>query len=439
MLQCPYCSYSTRQVKAGVNNGVQRYRCGNCNRRYTPIGADGRDKTALKKQAKQLKDQGCSLREISRQMGVHHTTISQWLNDSIALTVTSSPDPPPSVSGPKRRSTIAEVAQQAGVAISTVSNYINGKGRMSAATRERIRLAIDDLHFTPSALARSIRERRTGVIGLLSYDLIDLDNPTMFVGPLLSGINEAANSLWKDLHVFTGWPSRIIETNGSDLTSDRSDGLLWIVENKGLMERVARTGLPIISVTNRDVPDNVGYVISDNEGAMRMVVSHLVGLGHRVIAYAGFNGGSDFQDRYTGFKQALMQYNLPVDTDLHNIRQSWPMNNAMAEWQITKWMERPERPTAIVCDLDGCAAFYADAAVQCGLRIPEDIAITGFDDLPLAEKAHGGITSIRQQFRKIGYMAADRLVALIDGAPVEECRAKIPTLLVVRNSTAKGL
>jgi len=385
-----------------------------------------------------LHGQGRKLRQIAREIGVHHTTISNWLraddDASVEPTVEKGVG---EVSGVRRRPTISDVAASAHVAVSTVSNFINGKGRMAAATRTRIQEAIDQLHYTPSALARAIRERRTDVIGLLAYTMGTVDAEKSIMPPLFAGISEAADLAGKDLHVYTGWPNRVLDVNGADLLSGRIDGLILVVEHEAMMERVAAAGLPVVAIFNRHVPQGVGYVNCDNIGAMGLVVDHLMHLGHKNIAFLCPRHGSNFADRHSGFIRSMKAHGMKTDTVLQHLLPGDGITSDAAFIVLKKWLSLTDRPTAVVCGTDGIATSVADAAVSMGLRIPEDLAVTGFDDVPLAQRVHGGLTTIRQPFREMGRIACERIGALIDGASVDECRVTLPAELVVRVSTLK--
>ena len=130
----------------------------------------------------------------------------------------------------KQRTTINDVARQAGVSAATVSNLLTGKGRLGDSTRLRIQTAMDELHFTPNALVRALRDRRTNILGLLMYELDSLDKNSAhsLVVPLLAGIYEAANAAGQDILLYTGWPERPTRSSGRDFLNGHVDGLLWL-------------------------------------------------------------------------------------------------------------------------------------------------------------------------------------------------------------------
>jgi len=437
---CPNCGRQDRQVKAGMAGGVQRFKCVPCGRRYS---LDTRPRTyspAIRQQAVQLQAAGSSIRKIARTLAVSPQTVSNWLRD--AETTPTPPTAPPSTSEQpaKPRNTIADVARHAGVSTSTVSNYLNDKGRMSHVTRMRIGEAMKALYFTPNALVRAIRDRRTHTIGLLSYGIYELEQTVKFstVAPMLGAINRAADDAAYDVLLYTGWPHRARARTGSDFLNGQIDGLLWMspAPYDAQLRFAADGGLPIVSILSRRVPSSVGYVVADNIGAIREVVGYLANRGHTRIAFFGSPGISDFTDRAIGYREGLAAAGIAYDPDIESTElqlQHWSLESVML--LVDRWLRLPDRPTAIVTTDDILAAHTIDAIRNRGLRVPEDIAVTGFNDVPAAADLCGGITTIRQPLGEIGQIAVERLDALIKGEPASQCQVTVPVKLVIRSST----
>lgn len=451
---CPYCHSAEGQVKAGLNHGVQRYKCPTCRRRYTPEYRPRGYAETIRRQAIQLHMQGLSFQEIGRRLGVNRQSVANWVGREGAQHSAEAPtsggapsEAPPSLAPQfwgeapqpgKRRPTIGDVAERAGVSTSTISNYLNDKGRMGAATRERIQAAMEELHFTPSALMRAIRRRRTRILGLLMFGL---DTMADFVGislspHLLVGIYEGAEAAKHDVLLYTGWPQRPERNSGLDFLSGHIDGLLWVAPDlhTPALERVAMAGLPVVTLLSRHVPACVGYVNADNFTAMHLLTAHLAELGRQRIAYVGPAHNSNFIDRLEGYRQGLAAVGLPYDPELEVTRNLiWSSEEYVRA--VDAWLALPSPPTAIIVPDDGWASRVCEAVRARGLRVPEDIAVTGFNDLPDTQHLAGGLTTIRQPFRQIGRIAVERLLALIEGEPVEACRVTVPVQLVVRAST----
>ena len=440
-ISCPFCGSKERQVKAGTNSGTQRYKCGSCKRRYTPL-ADGPGYTdAVRAQASQLRSQGKTIREIARQLGVNHQSVANWLHkqqeEATAEKVPLVPSPP---SG-KQRPTIHDVAQKASVSTSCVSNYLNEKGRMAESTRQRIQAAMQELHFTPSALVRAIKQRRTNILGVMlpSLDRLDeTEGPSAFLTPaLLRGINDGADAASNDLLLYTGGKRRSKDDLESRFLGGHIDGLIWMTPGKRtpLLERVVAAGLPVVALMTHEVPEGVSYVMADNLGGMRQLVEHLAEQGHQRIAYVGPDWSTDFRDRHEGYRQAMLARNLPLEQSLQVVTERHDFYQEGSLRILASWLALASPPTAILCGNDHMAAQFVETIRTLGLRIPEDMAIAGFDDMPIAEHVAGGLTTIHQPFRRMGQLATENLLALVAGKPTDTKGSVLPTELVVRAST----
>jgi len=448
---CRFCQSTTGQVKAGTvaASGNQRYKCTSCGRRYSiPAGRRGYP-AAVRERARQLRSGGLGVRAIARELNVNPQSVVNWLReapDSPAGKETmdrtgdgDSRDSAAPLPSSKQRTTITDVARYAGVSKSTVSNYLNNKGSMSLETKARIRDAIEALQFTPSALMRAIRHRRTHIRGVVLWglDTLDIGVQHSIAPPLLASINAAAYAARYNVLLYTHPSGHSHERASLPYLDGHIDGLLWIAPSwqEPDLERVARAGLPTVAVLSRHVPDGVGYVNAENKVAISHIIDHLYGLGHRRIAYAGSAHDSNFRDRRDAYREALERVGLPYDPalDFLGALPFWARSaygQALEEWFGS---ERP--PTALVLPDDGFAAYMIDELTERGVRVPEDCAVTGFNDLPDAQRIGGGLTTIRQPFREMGRLAVERLLALIDGAPPEECRLTVPVQLIIRRTT----
>ena len=457
--QCPNCGRQDRQVKAGLSRGAQRYKCSHCGKRYL-LGsrphAYGED---LRQQACQMRANGMPIREIARDLNISAQTVSKWCSKSSeVIEVIPKPEAPV-----KLRATIIDVAKRAGVSTSTVSNYLNDKGRMSPETRRRVGDAMKALYFTPSAHVQAMRRRRTHTIGLLTNGIYDMDeNPGFTLTPLLMApINRAADRAGYDVLVYTGWPHRSRTRTGSDFLNGQIDGLLWVSPepNIGQLRFAVSGGLPVMALLTSSVPTGVGFVVADNIGGVREMVLYLAGQGHRRIAFLGSTGPSDFMERATGYRTGLSTAGIEYMPDLEAIISErdwlgpvcepsdrteelapapyWP--HSIMGGILDGWLALSEPPTVIIAIDDGLALNVVQWMNARGLRVPYDIAVCGFNDIPAAKQIGGGLTTVRQPFADIGRIAVERLEALINGAPLTECRITVPVSIVRRASTDREL
>lgn len=439
-IACPHCGQTSRQVKAGLNEGHQRYKCLDCRRRYTAAPDRRGYPEDIRQRALGLYAEGLSLRQIGKQLNVNHATVLSWVRAS--LPVTPEPESKESPAGQaqmKRRASIADVAERAGVSNSTVSNYLNDKGRMGRQARERIEAAMRDLHFAPNALVRAIRHGRTGIIGVLTFGMNWLVDPRIgsMTGSLLQGISDTAASAEKEILLYAGWPFGPKRYSEQDFLNGHIDGLIWMVPeiNHPLMIRIADAGLPVVALLTRHVPKTVSYVNADNVGGVQAMIRYLLDLGHRRIAYVGPAHSSNYIDRRDAYRQALASASIPRDPTLEASPQVdiWNMDYYLR--CIDGWLAMRKRPTAIVAADDGFAEKVVNQLVARGIRVPEDISVTGFNDLPMASQFHGGLSTIHQSFIEIGRLGAERMIELIDSGVREPFATTVPTQIVIRQTT----
>ncbi len=442
---CPFCGREERQVKAGTNNGVQRYKCGLCQRRYTPLADGPGYPEAVRARALHLRSEGKTLREIADLLNVNRQSVANWLRKQQQESPARGETVAPPTAAPvgKQRPTIRDVALRASVSTSSVSNYLTQKGRMAESTRRRIRAAMQELHFTPSALVRALKQRHTGILGVMLPSLGDLnetEGPGAFLTPaLLRGINDGADAASNDLLLYTGGRRRNRDDLEARFLGGHIDGLIWMTPDKHspLLERVVASGLPVVALMTDEAPDGIRYVAADNRGGMRQLVEHLSEQGNQRIAYVGPDWNTDFQRRHEGYRETMIALGLPWEPALQAVieQEKREFGQEDAGPLLVAWFALPAPPTAILCGNDHIAVRFAEAIRRHGLRIPEDIALAGFDDMPIAEHVAGGLTTIRQPFRRMGRLAAENLLSLVEGKPTNACGTVLPTELIVRAST----
>jgi LacI family transcriptional regulator len=313
---------------------------------------------------------------------------------------------------------------------------------MSDETRKRIREVMDSLNFTPSGLMKGLREGRTGIIGVYIYSLesLHLNTGGGITARLLSGINSAGGQTGNNLLLYTGWEADYRKTPWEQFLNGHIDGLIWVdpFPGESTLSRLANAGLPVVAIFTHHVPDQIGYVNSDNTGGIVLAIEHLHSLGHRRIAYIGRSDTSNYMDRLIGYRQGLSSVGLPYDPSLEitGSDESWAADNTLIA--VDTLLKVTNSPTAFVLPDDRSALRVVTHLENQNISVPDDVSVIGFDDIPDAEnKILGGLTTIRQEFLEIGDNAVKLLMKLINGASVDDCRINVPTTLVVRNSTGK--
>lgn len=331
---------------------------------------------------------------------------------------------------------LEDIAKKAGVSRSTVSRVVNDDPNVNDRTRQRVKKIIEQNHFEPHPAARALVTQRTKLIGV--------------------AIPQTTNVFFGDNSYFPMLLQGIAETT---IRRDYAM-LLWLghshEERAGFSERVSRNrqpdGLIIASVTENDPlfarllkmkrlfvmvetpprqAEEINYVTIDNVRASEMAVEHLLSLGRRRIAtITGQIDIRDGADRLRGYESALTKAGVPIDPDLiyHGVF------NRSAGHAGMKFLLR-QQPDAVVCGGDTIAIGAIEVIHEAGLRVPDDIAVVGFDDLDVAIHANPPLTTIRHSVQRVGEIAAQLLIDLVEGKLQAPHRIELPTELIVRRST----
>ena len=340
----------------------------------------------------------------------------------------------------KRPATLADVAREAGVVAMTASRAINGSGYVSEAVRTRVMEAAEKLLYQPNMLARHLKGRRTHAIGVM---LPDIANP--FASELLTGIRHKL-----DDHGYTAFVSvsdRGVEQERAGLRSlvdHRVDGLIIATRATTVGDQaiatIVRQGIPLLTI-GRTLPGVKVDTISadDFQGAFDLT-AYLAAAGHRRIAFLGISAEDAGKlHRFGGFASAMEQAGLVVQkqyvTGPTNAPAFSTQEDGFLGMRKLAALKRP--PTAVFARNDFTAIGALRAAYELGLRIPEDIAVAGFDNIPLAAYTSPPLTTVAQPIREQGELAAHMLVQAIEGESGSSSRQHImPCELIVRQSTA---
>ncbi|MFC4531707.1 LacI family DNA-binding transcriptional regulator [Sphaerisporangium dianthi] len=322
----------------------------------------------------------------------------------------------------QRRTTIKDVAEAAEVGVATVSRVLSGSGSASPGTREKVLAAAARLDYRPSALGRNLRRRRTGGIGLLIPDITDI-----FYGRLADGVLSCARSAGEPVMVGTTGddPEREAHLIGT-LIEESVERVIAVPSGDGEMWGPAlRSGLGVV-FAERPVrgAEHVPSVVTDDRTGVRTAVEYLAGLGHRRIAFLARHGQAQ---RVRAFREALTARAVPVDEELivyaHATRDS-------AYAAAAGLLQHRSDVTAVLAggNLLGEAAVLA--ARELDVRIPRDVSLIMFDDVPWAELCHPPLTVISQPAQDMGYRAAE--LVLREGR--RSRTVTLPTELIVRAS-----
>ncbi|MBX6388081.1 MAG: LacI family DNA-binding transcriptional regulator [Frankia sp.] len=330
---------------------------------------------------------------------------------------------------PTPRVTINDVAAAAGVSVATVSKVINGRYGVAAATTARVQQVIRELGYEASLVAQSLRNQRTNVIGILVADL------EPFSTELLKGAADEVRGSGFELVVYSasgrsgdhvGWERRYL----SRLSGTLIDGAVLVTPT--VVD--VRHSAPVVAVDPHTGPAHLPTVDSDNLRGGKLATEHLLAQGHRRIAM--LTGRPDLQSaqlREQGYRAAMAEAGVEIDPSLLAIGGY----DADLSYRCAHELLRlPERPTAVFAANDISAIATVRAARELGLRVPQDLSVLGFDNIPESALNDPPLTTIHQPIKEMGRQAVAMLLALLRGEDLRSAHVTLDTSLVVRDSTA---
>lgn len=330
-----------------------------------------------------------------------------------------------------QRPTISDVARLAGVSISTVSRVLNETAPVADETTERVRNAVEMLQFTPHAAARTLAGRKTNTVGLLLPEL-----GSSFFIPTLRGIEAGVREAGLDLLIFAGSSTNLSRKPiRKPLGEHNTDGLLVFanqLDNAELL-RLHQRGFPVV-LLHRSAPNGlpIPSVRFDNRAGARAATEHLIEQhGRRRIVF--MRGPEDNEDsfwREVGYREALEAHRLPVASEL---LVAGDFMESRGEAAIAGLLAQDIQFDAVFTGDDEAGAGAMLALRKAGRRIPEDVSVVGFDDVPFARHVNPPLTTVRAPIETASYLAARQLTRLIQGLEVELATI-LPVELVVRQS-----
>ncbi|MFC3815588.1 LacI family DNA-binding transcriptional regulator [Lysobacter sp. GCM10012299] len=327
--------------------------------------------------------------------------------------------------------TIKDVARVAQVSVATVSRALNGHGNVAEEVRNRVLAAANELRYTPHAAARSLSSRRTQTLGVVLPDLHG-----EFFSELMRGIDQVARA--SRLHLLVSSYHGNPEEQGAALRAMRGrvDGLLVMSPYAAaptILSEHLEPSLPAVLINSQAGLDGAAVIGVDNHGGAVAMVRHLVEGGHRRIAFiAGPEDNFDAHERLRGYRDALAEL-VPGASP-------WVVQGGFDEASGHRagreLLAASPRPDAVFAANDMMALGCLFAFAQSGARVPQDIALSGFDDIPLARFVHPSLTTIRVNIAELGARAARQLLARIAGETIPDSNAVVlPTELIVRESS----
>jgi LacI family transcriptional regulator len=326
--------------------------------------------------------------------------------------------------------TIADVARRAGVSIATVSRVLSpGAHPVNPETARRVREAAAALDFVPSALARALVSRRSGLLGLVVPDLADPHYPQIARGA-------------EDLARQEGWALLVCNTLGDPqrladylrlLRARRVDAVV-VSGGSSLgrreLDAVVASQLPAVLIGRPAAPARFPFVAVDNVQAAHAATLHLVRAGRRRVAHlAGPAAQTTMADRAAGYRAALAERARPAEV----VPTYGSSEDGLRATRALLARPPGERPDALFAATDRLAVAALGAAIDAGVRVPGELAVVGFDDVPLAAYLRPGLSSVAQPAQQLGEAAIRLALQLLAGEPAEP--VVLPARLVVRASS----
>lgn len=334
--------------------------------------------------------------------------------------------------------TIREVAKRAGVSLQTVSNVLNGRmSQMGSETRERVLRSIEELGYHPNAHARGLRSQRTYTVGFLTVDPSARFLADPFHTAILSGMADLLREQDYCLLVQALHPEHPDESFQRLFQQRRFDGAVvhlsgWPEARRRCVEHMKAGGGPFVLLEERVKGPRCASVRADNRHGAVSAVEHLHSLGHRRLGFLYYADPSwpAIEERLAGFEESLEALGLPKPARLIVSEESFTHARSVLETAL----RGDEPPTAILCSNDVLAVGAVQAAKEVGRRVPDDLAIVGFDDFDFAAFVEPALTTVALPSYDMGRRAAELLLGFFKDGTFSEKDVVFPTTLIQRRS-----
>lgn len=339
----------------------------------------------------------------------------------------------------KSQVTSKDVARKAGVSQSTVSRVLNKTqlGLISETTRQRVTQAANELGYTPNPIARALRNNKSKLIGIIVREISD-----PFFAKLIEQMTYQARE--KGYHIVLGHagsnPAEALEINNY-LTMNHTDGVILLGDlknDKDILEHLINQNRPLLALSRGSSPSEIVTVNTDNWAGIFMLMEYLLGLGH--LRFGFINGGwlGDMRERLDAYKDFVKLHHL--DFFPHWIQSD--VNSAEGGYQATsRLLTFEELPTALISSDDEMALGVIRCLTVSGFKVPEQISVTGFDNINLSKYISPSLTTIDQKIEVLSQKAIDELITMIEstGSVDHNKFIRVVPEMIVRESTAKPL
>jgi LacI family transcriptional regulator len=328
--------------------------------------------------------------------------------------------------------TIVEVAKKAQVSLGTVSRVINNDVHVAPETRERVSAVIQEMQYVANRQARGLKGMKTSVIGVLVPDLA-----TSYIGEIMHGIDSELALHQFELMLFTH--HRIAAKEASyvaNMVQGMVDGILLVLPRNiaDYTDTLTRHNFPFVLIDHQGNGDPCTAVGATNWQGAYNATEYLIKQGHKRIGF--ITGSMDLgcsHDRLKGYRSALRTYHIP---EVPELVYEGDFNQPDGYAGASAFLELPIPPTAIFASNDVMAMGVMDAARNRNLRIPDDISIIGFDNIPQAAMINPSLTTVQQPLEQMGRVATQMLLSILKTPQKDVKRIELPTELIIRSSTS---
>ncbi len=333
--------------------------------------------------------------------------------------------------------TIKDIARHAGVSHTTVSRALNHSPLISIETTERIQEIATELGYHPSVAARSLKTNRSQALGVIVSHIAD-----PFFSEILEGIDDVAQENGYSLFIASAQNDPIRENSiVQTMREHRVDGVILCSPHftPEQSNQLNSYNIPIVDLNNQASEAFRFAIYHDDVDGSRQVSQHLIDLGHHRIAYLGnVASGRTTQERYEGFKQAMEEADLPICPEY--ILQVSGNSAEKGREGLDYFLALPEKPTAVICYNDMMAVGVLSGLHQAGMRVPEDMSVTGFDNIMYSNYTQPPLTTIDQPKRFLGAEAARMMLAQLspdaNSLLMEKRIKRLKGMLIIRQSAA---
>jgi LacI family transcriptional regulator len=332
---------------------------------------------------------------------------------------------------------LEEIAKLSGVSRSTVSRVVNDDPNVRHETRQRVLEIIQQVNYKPHTLARGLAGGHTRVISLVIPEGVTRLFSDPYFPILIQGVSIACNAHDYSVLLWLADPEYERRSINRFVQNKLTDGTIVasMLNDDPLVDALTHESAPFILVGRNPNLEQISYVDVDNQSGARLAISHLLSIGYRrIAAISGPLNMIAGIDRLEGYKQTLHQWNVPIDPDLIAEGDFSEESGYIAMQRLAS-----RRPEAVFAASDSMAIGAMRAMREHNLRVPQDIALVGFDDIPVAAHTDPALTTVRQPIQKTGITAAETLIDMIEFPHNQPRRVVLPTELVIRESCGSSL